>query len=202
LVIGKLGVELHMDEEDIHKILNCIESLKRLVRSGWMMRGIPASIGESVASHSFEASLLSLIITAHLKNKGITVSPERTAVLALIHDVPECMVGDIPLKTSISIGGLKEELELRKAGEIFGDTWILQLFIEYLEQNTLESKIARLSEKLSTVVESKRMISLGYVRVNEILESTRKEIENIMSGLDRDIRLQLEEYVRRIIDEE
>jgi putative hydrolase of HD superfamily len=202
LVIGKLGVELLMEEKGVQKILNCIESLKRLVRSGWMMRGVPASIGESVASHSFEASLLSLLLSDYLKNRGITVSPERTAVLALIHDVPECMVGDIPLKTSISIGGLKEELELRKAEEIFGDKWILQLFIEYLEQKTLESKIARISEKLSTIVESKRMISLGYVRVDEILESTRNEIENIMSSLDRDIRVQLEEYVRKIIDGE
>lgn len=166
-----------------------------------MMRGVPASIGESVSSHSFEASLLGLIIASHISKKGINVSPEKTAVLALIHDVPECIVGDIPLKTSMSMYGLKEELELKKAEEIFGDTWILQLFVEYVEQKSLESRLARLSEKLSTLVESKRMISLGYSRVNEILESTLKEIKDIINSFDNDVKESLEIIVEKIISE-
>ncbi len=39
-------------------MLNIIESLKNLGRTGWMLRGILPSLVETIATHSFSAALI------------------------------------------------------------------------------------------------------------------------------------------------
>lgn len=184
------------NHSSLNEIVNCIESLKRMVRSGWMMRGIPASIGENVASHSFEAAFLGLLISIYIKERGIEISPERVATLAILHDFSECKIGDIPLKTSKLLGKLKEELEINEAVELLDNPYITKLFAEYQEQRTLEAKIARLSEKLSTILEARRMMNIGFQRVREILESSEKELVNIIESLNSEEK----QVVNEILD--
>lgn len=63
--------------------------LKRSKRTGWWVAGIKDP--ESVAEHSFRTAIAGMMI-ASLEG----ADPTRTAMLCLLHDVPEARIGDIP----------------------------------------------------------------------------------------------------------
>ena len=158
---------------DLEKV---ITASKNLVRTGWMQKGIPPSIGETVADHSFEAAIIAYYLAVKLREKGISLNPDHAAVLALFHDAGESILGDLPKWATERIN--KREAE-KEAFDEFG--FGKDLFIEFKEQKTIESKIAKLSDRLSTYLQSERYMKQGY-DVKEIAESYLPEIENITSA--------------------
>ena len=158
--------------------LEKIASLKSLVRTGWMQRGIPPSIGETVADHSFEAAVLAYYLSVELRKKGVEVDPFKSSVLALFHDVGEAVIGDLPKWTTERLGLRKREIEAEAHRLLGTDT----LFKEYKESGSLESKIAKISDRLSTLLQAYRYIRLGY-DVKEIIESYEDELEKLLTDL-------------------
>ncbi|MBP1357105.1 MAG: HD family hydrolase [Sulfolobus sp.] len=148
---------------------------KNLVRTGWMQRGIPPSLGETVAQHCWEAGVLAYYLGTKLKEKGIFVSPERASSIALFHDIGESILGDLPKWASEKIED-KEEVELEAIKELGVDE---NLFIEYKEAKTLEGKIAKLSDRLSTYLQALRYSKLGY-DVGEIIKTYEREIGDLL----------------------
>ncbi len=65
-------------------------------RTGWLDRGIPPQETESVADHSLAVSLLAWACAVERQAQGAALDPARVALLALIHDLPEAVTGDIP----------------------------------------------------------------------------------------------------------
>jgi putative hydrolase of HD superfamily len=65
--------------------------LKSLQRTGWLDRGIPSSIAESVADHSYQAALMAWVISLD----DPELDADRVLKLALVHDLPEALIGDI-----------------------------------------------------------------------------------------------------------
>lgn len=64
-------------------------ALKRLVRQGWVDRGVRGP--ESVADHSYRLAVLVLLLAAD--EPGIDLG--RALTLALVHDLPEAITGDV-----------------------------------------------------------------------------------------------------------
>ena len=53
--------------------------------------------GENLSEHSLEAAILAhALVTLHNTRFGGDLSPERAAALALFHDAPEVLTGDLP----------------------------------------------------------------------------------------------------------
>ena len=71
------------------RLVHLAGALKRLPRQGWLHIGVPEP--ESVAGHSFRVALMTMLL-AHDDPK---VDAERALVIALCHDLPEAIVGDI-----------------------------------------------------------------------------------------------------------
>ena len=69
-----------------------IERLKRTPRTGWLDRGIPPAEAESVADHT----LLTALIAWTLALDDPTLDADRVLKLAMVHDIAEAIVGDIP----------------------------------------------------------------------------------------------------------
>ncbi|BDC18108.1 HD family hydrolase [Acidianus sp. HS-5] len=157
---------------DLERMIN---ASKNLVRTGWMQKGIPPAIGETVAAHSFEAAIIAYYLARKLSDKGISINPDHAAVIALFHDAGESVLGDLPKWTTERIN--KRDAE-KDAFDEFG--FGKDLFIEFKEQKTIESKIAKISDRLSTYLQSERYMKQGY-EVKEIAESYLPEIENIIS---------------------
>ncbi len=158
--------------------LERIASLKSLVRTGWMQRGIPPSIGETVAAHSFEAAVIAYFLANELKKRGFQLDPYKSAVLALFHDVGEAILGDVPKWTSERLGLKKRELE-EQANAYLGTG---DIFREYKESESIEAKIAKVSDRLSTLLQAYRYSRLGY-DVSEIIDSYERELEVLVSDM-------------------
>jgi putative hydrolase of HD superfamily len=148
-------------------------SLKWLARTGWMQRGVPQSMAESVSQHSFEAALIALDIGFELERMGLSVNPLKASVLALIHDIAESVVGDIPKWSSSRMGGSKDSLEAEAVRSFNVNRGVKDLYAEYQQGDSLEAGIARLSDYLSTCIQARRYIELGF-NVEEIYRGMRE----------------------------
>lgn len=125
------------------KLERLLVGCKNLVRTGWMQRGVPPSIGETVASHSFEAAVIAYVIAQRLKELGQRVDPDHASVIALFHDVGESLIGDLPKWVTDRIE--KTSIELDAVASLGVG---VQLFEEYNRRNSLEALVAKFSEMM------------------------------------------------------
>ena len=70
------------------KLFFTISHLQQIHRKGWLIRGMSVEKVESVAEHSFDMAMLSIILKL----------PERVTIMCLIHELGEIKVGDITPK--------------------------------------------------------------------------------------------------------
>ncbi|TNN35737.1 HD domain-containing protein 2 [Liparis tanakae] len=76
------------------QFMKLIGQLKRVPRTGWVYRNVQKP--ESVSDHMYRMAVMSLTIT------DPTVDKSRCIKLALVHDMAECIVGDIAPPDNIS----------------------------------------------------------------------------------------------------
>ncbi|HWQ17673.1 MAG TPA: HD domain-containing protein [Sulfolobales archaeon] len=175
-------------------------ALKNIPRTGWVQRGIPPAIAETVASHVYEASVLCLEVGSELTSTGIVSEGDvsRAVMITLVHDIGEGIVGDLNRFVSEEIGELKEKIEEKAIAKI-GSRAILLLYREYREKTSVASTLAHICDKLSTYLQAKRYSSLGF-DVKEIAETSLKEIRTLAGelcrGSDKCIEI-IEKYVHR-----
>lgn len=152
--------------------------VKNLARTGWMLRGIPPSDSETVGSHIFEVTFLSMLIADKLSEAGIHIDTLRTMRIALLHDILESVTGDIVknVKGSIVNSTQLEEEAIREL-EITNYSDILK---ELNEGKSLESLVVKLCDNIATLLQGIRYLNKGYTSVLDIVESTKERIENIL----------------------
>ena len=130
------------------EILLEANELKAIPRMGWRVRGIRD--GESVAEHSYAVALASMIIADRM---DIPIDREKLLKIALLHDLPEHMLGDIHAPASKLLGeDVKEAAELRILKHLFrglprGSDYI-DLWKEFSERSSVEGRIVRAIDKL------------------------------------------------------
>ncbi|BBG25235.1 HD domain-containing protein [Sulfuracidifex tepidarius] len=155
-------------------IRNTLSACKNLVRTGWMQCGVPPTMGDTVASHSFEAAVIAYYISEKLREMGVQVNSDHAASIALFHDLGESLLGDLPKWASLRLD--KREAEKEAFREIgIGEG----LFAELKEGTTLEAKVAKLSDRLSTSMEANRLMKRGY-DVGKIIETYIPEINKML----------------------
>lgn len=76
----------------LRRFLRQTLKLKSIPRTGWIDRGVPEAEVESVAEHSYQTALLAWLAAAG----DPTLDRDRILKLALIHDLPEAIIGDWP----------------------------------------------------------------------------------------------------------
>jgi len=146
-------------------LLTALHAAKNTVRTGWMLRGVPPALAETIAAHLAESAIIALVVADSMRRQcGAAVSPERAAIVALVHDLSEGFIGDI-VKRAVNLIGKdrKEQAELHVAREEFGeDSIIYNLLREYVEQGSEEARVAKYSERLSTLIQGLRYARNGY----------------------------------------
>jgi putative hydrolases of HD superfamily len=78
-------------------------TLKTVKRTGWLDRGVAAQNAESVADHSYGVALLAWVTALERQAQGAMLDPQRVLALALLHDLPEAVTGDMTPYDSSSI---------------------------------------------------------------------------------------------------
>ena len=90
-----------MDNDRLLDLLLESTTLKRMPRSGWLMRGVPHV--ESVAEHSFGVAFVALALADALQASGDledALDLEKVLVMALLHDLAEVRLTDLPLRAA------------------------------------------------------------------------------------------------------
>ncbi|ABU81315.1 YfbR-like 5'-deoxynucleotidase [Ignicoccus hospitalis] len=176
------------------KLKDVLEAAASLVRTGWMQRGVPPQLGETVALHSFYAALIALELGLRLKNVGVEVNPERAASIAIAHDLPEVLVGDLPKWTTDKIGDIKESLELKAIGEM-DSLEVVEYSKAYIDERGRERALAKVSETLATLWQAEKYLNMGFSRVKEI----RDTMVEHLSGIIKKVLEEDEEFGKALV---
>jgi len=188
---------------DISKIfafIDVVNSLKYEMRFGG---NCDSPKRDNVAAHIWRMALLSYIVAEQFVRSGeLKLDVLKVIKLALVHDLPEALVGDTSFDKVYLGQTIKEDKSLgeheaiRKLGAMLPeglDDEVVELWEEYESSNSLESKFVKIMDKLeaahqSMVVGVKNMKTVppmvthsnkGYGWVPELdilIEYVRKEL--------------------------
>ncbi|PRD29567.1 UNVERIFIED_CONTAM: hddc2 [Trichonephila clavipes] len=127
---------------------------KHLKRTGWVLRDVAEC--EDVAGHMYRMSIMAFLLDDGM---SCQVNRERCIKMALVHDIAECIVGDLTPFCGISKEEKhKKELEAMErlcslVGEKVGKEF-LNLYKEYEEQQTTEAKTVKDLDKFDMILQA------------------------------------------------
>jgi len=149
-----------------------LQRLKRLDRTGWILRGLPNGT-ESVASHSFGVAVTAMFIADRVNRSGAQADLEKVMRLALLHDWPEVLVGDMPRTATMFFGSdARKNAEGKAFAEIVAPMNELgikyrELHAEYEERNSLEAKIVKVADIIDLLVQALALERAGARGLDE-----------------------------------
>jgi putative hydrolase of HD superfamily len=155
--------------------------LKRLYRQGWLKRGLPEALCESVAEHSFGTALLALLLAGRAGDCGDfgKLDSGKAALLALVHEMGESYAGDITPVDGVSREE-KEALErdaIARALEGHPDRgWLLSLWEEFEEGATPEAAFVRQLDRLEMGLQAALQEAEGFPGMGEFYDSARRTV--------------------------
>ena len=126
-----------------------LQILDRVPRSGYVLRGVDHP--ESVTEHSWH--VLFLVWTLGPQIEGLDV--HRAVEIALVHDLAELRIGDLPRVASRYFPpGAKNTAELAAMEEILAPLpeRALDLYREYQEGTTAEARLVKACDKLQLML--------------------------------------------------
>ncbi|XP_048063465.1 HD domain-containing protein 2 isoform X1 [Megalobrama amblycephala] len=137
--------------DNMLQFMKLVGQLKRVPRTGWVYRNIKQP--ESVSDHMYRMSMMALTI------RDIRVNKERCMKLALVHDLAECIVGDIAPADNVS----KAEKHRREKEAMVHITGLLDdglrkeiysLWEEYENQSSPEAKLVKELDQLEMIIQA------------------------------------------------
>ena len=155
-----------MNAQAVLDFIEEIGVLKNLPRTGWRFRGIKDA--ESVADHCYRVSLLSMILADVLAEQGVPLDMEKVMRLALLHEVAEARIGDLPFPTLEYIPKDVKETGERAAVESMFEHFgplqekYIQLWEEFEEGTSIEGKLVRAADKLELMIQVLEYEKIGY----------------------------------------
>jgi putative hydrolases of HD superfamily len=143
--------------------------LKNTPRTGWAVRGIPSF--ESVADHTCGVAMCALVLLDLLQLEGQeNLDREKVLAMAITHDLPECVTGDLSLGASRLLpDGVKAVMEDNALQELlqhvpFGRRWH-DLAQEFEDNLSAEAKLVKDCDRLDLLLQA-----LAYERAHGTVE--------------------------------
>jgi putative hydrolase of HD superfamily len=145
-----------LETDSVLELLLHANQLKRVPRTGWVMRGVADA--ESVADHSFGVAFISLIVAEMLDQ---TLDRTKLLTIALLHDLPESALGDIPAPAMRHFPpGAKREAEmevlsalLRGVSNLPREQW--RVWQQEFEDGTsAEARLVRDADRLDMFIQA------------------------------------------------
>lgn len=157
--------------------------LKTTIRSGWNLWQVKAKRRESVAEHIYSTQMLALAILSEFE---YIYDPMKILYLIAIHELGECMVGDITMHDGVSSEEKhRRELEAVTAilSPLFGGAKIQQLWNEFEDGQTPEAIFCHWVDKLEAGVQAKiyeqqKAVSSAKKMKHRHVEKIRREVFN------------------------
>ena len=159
-----------------------LQRLKRLDRTGWILRGLPNGT-ESVASHSFGVSVTAMLLADKFIAQGIVINVEKVLRIALLHDWAEVRVGDMP-RTATSYFGAeaRKQAETAAFSDIVSeldDGEYASLYNDYERRESLEARLVKAADVLDLLVQVLALERAGARGLDEFWEVAEKPEFNL-----------------------
>ena len=153
--------------------------LKALPRAGWLRVGIAHP--ESVAGHSWGLAWLVLVLCPDELDR------ERALSLAVVHDLPEILAGDITPHDAVSPAE-KRRKETAAADRLFADSPQLRaLWQEYDDHSTPESRLVHQLDKLDMALQAVRYQQDHDTDTREFIRSALSRLSPAQQELLRSV---------------
>jgi putative hydrolase of HD superfamily len=180
-----------------------IGKLKTTPRTGWVRRGVPRY--ESVADHSWRVATLSLLLVG--RDDGMDAS--KCIQMALVHDLAECMVGDIAPDDNVSKDD-KEKMEhdaMEKIALILGQSCpnnearqlVLDLFQEYERRETKEARAVKDLDLLDMIIQADEYEQAFGIDLSEFFQGTpvSRFRDSTIEAVAKEVHDQRQERIER-----
>lgn len=180
-----------MDSRTILTVIEELNVLKNIRRAGWVIRGIKDC--ESVAEHVWRMSTLAMMLADVLVEQGVDVDADRVIRMALIHELGEARIGDIPYPAMRHISG-----EIKYAAERDAVQAVLEgmgsvgeryfaLWEEFEDGCTLEAKIVKAADKLEMMIQAAAYEQIGYRSLDDFWTNPENgkdfEVHELVQGI-------------------
>jgi len=157
-VVAGLPAVPKTDTQSPVPFFHMLERLKTTKREGWRRFGIDR--GESISDHMYRMSLITMFAPESLATK---LNIPHCTKMALVHDMAEALVGDItPVdgvakheknrRESTTMDYFTKKLLGRVNGGLTGQQ-IMDIWQEYEDSNTLESKFVHDVDKIELILQ-------------------------------------------------
>ena len=166
-------------------------NLKNISRQGWIDK-LSLDTSESVADHSYSMAIMSMVIS-DLEN----YNSEKILKMVLLHDLAESKIGDYT-PGQISVEN-KKKLENKAFFEIISNLpdnvrlQYLEIWQEYQESNSPESKLVHQIDKLEMILQARLYQKEGHPKekLDSFFESAKTDI----------VHPKLKELFRKILED-
>ncbi|KGL80929.1 HD domain-containing protein 2, partial [Tinamus guttatus] len=124
---------------------------QRVPRTGWVLRKVERP--ESVSDHMYRMAVMALAAGDASLDKG------RCMRLALVHDMAECIVGDIAPADNVPKGEKhrREEAAMQELTQLLSEDLrkeIYELWEEYENQSTAEAKFVKELDRCEMILQA------------------------------------------------
>lgn len=181
-------------KNDLIKFYYQFNHLKNIYRQGWiksLLGSERANEIESIADHSWSVSMLAISIVEKYKlNYDIT----KCMKLAIIHELGEIYAGDFTPNDNITKSKkheLEKEAVQRLLKSIDFENDFLELWEEYENQETAESKFVKELDKLECIMQASCYgLDVSYMNAKKdiitlpVLKEIFQELEDLTKGND------------------
>jgi 5'-deoxynucleotidase YfbR-like HD superfamily hydrolase len=181
--------------------LSLFSRLKRLPRTGWLMGGIDKAASESIADHVSRTALITSVVSDAMNSGGeYSVNSEIALKMALLHDLPEVYISDVSKESTQYLGvDNKKTAEERATKDLLGmlpqevrdGYW--EALTDYRDQQSIESRIVRFSDKLEALLQALEYEKAGYVHgltagmLRDVEEAAKSCDNQYVNGLVTDV---------------
>jgi putative hydrolase of HD superfamily len=147
-------VDWTLKSDSILQLLLHANQLKRIPRTGWVMRGVADA--ESVSDHTFGVAFVSLVLAQFLER---SIDTAKLLSMALIHDLPEAVLSDIPAPALRHIprdvkGAAEAEVLKRLVDELPQREKWQAWWREFAERASVEAKIVHDADRIDMLIQA------------------------------------------------
>lgn len=145
-------------------LLDYAGRLKRIRRTGWVVRGIPEP--ESIADHSYRAALLGYFLAME---RGFNAG--KVVGMLLVHDIGESLIGDITPEGEMFMEKTDaEEKAVKFMAERVRNVEIYELWREFNYGKSPEAKLAREVDKAEMAYQAMEYSEMGFPIYEDMLK--------------------------------
>ncbi|MFX1562313.1 MAG: HD family hydrolase [Promethearchaeota archaeon] len=162
-------------------------TLKRIPRTGWLIRGATPTTAETVAGHSHTTALVAYFLA--LQDEKVDI--RHLLLMALIHDLPEAELGDISRTPSPELRDFYHAKRLAESQVMTSllsnlgpeiRTELANVWQDYITGTSHESRIVEAADRIATIIQALHLIRIGHQR--ELFKPFFADAEKSIASLE------------------